>query len=178
MANHLKSAKHIKGKERLKNKEIRETDLAETLQRYNNEVHLLGETLPLTQQVFRVKVLKAFLRAGIPLNKIGPLRELLEESGGYRLCDKRFLYDLIPFVVKQEEAQVKEEIKNKHVGIIFDGTTHTCEVLAVVLRFISDSFTIEQRLVKIELLAKSLNGEEVTRELINVLSTTLGITSH
>ena len=103
---------------------------------------------------------------------------MLEESGGYCLCVRRFLYDLIPFVVKQEEAQVKEEIKNKHVGVIFDGTTHTCEVLAVVLRFISDSFTIEQRLVKIELLAKSLNGEEVAQELINVLSTTLGITSH
>ena len=86
--------------------------------------------------------------------------------------------ETVTFVVKQEEAQVKEEIKNKHVGVIFDGTTHTCEVLAVVLRFISDSFTIEQRLVKIELLAKSFNGEEVARELINVLSTTLGITSH
>ena len=177
VANHLKSSKHIKGKERLKNKEVREKDLADTLQRYNNEVHLRGETLPLTQQVFRVKVLKAFLQAGIPLNKIGPLRELLEETG-YRLCDRRFLYDLIPFVVKEEEAKIKDEIKNKHVGIVFDGTTHTCEALAVVLRFISDSFTIEQRLVRIQLLAKSLNGEEVARELINVLSTTLGITSH
>ena len=105
------------------------------------------------------------------MNKIGPLRELLEETG-YRLCDRRFLYDLIPFVVKEEEAQIKDEIKNKHVGIVFDGTTHTCEALAVVLRFISDSFTIEQRLVRIQLLAKSLNGEEVARELINVLSTT------
>ena len=65
------------------------------------------------------------MQAGIPLNKIGPLRELLEETG-YRLCDRRFLYDLIPFVVKEEEAQIKDEIKNKHVDIIFDGTTHTC----------------------------------------------------
>lgn len=31
VVNHLKSAKHIKGKERLKNKEIREKDLAEML---------------------------------------------------------------------------------------------------------------------------------------------------
>ena len=51
-------------------------------------------------------------------------------------------------------------------------------ILAVILRFISDSFTIEQRLVRIQLLAKSLNGEEVAWELINILSTTLGITSH
>ena len=117
------------------------------------------------------------MQAGIPLNKIGPLRELLEETS-YRLCDRRFLYNLIPFVVKEEEAQIKDEIKNKHVGIIFDGTTHTCEALAVVLRFISDSFTIEQGWLGIQLLAKSLNGEKVTRELINILSTTLGITSH
>ena len=64
MTNHLKSSKHIKGKEKLKKKEVQEKDLAETLQRYNNEVHLRGETLPLTQQVFRVKVLKAFLQVG------------------------------------------------------------------------------------------------------------------
>ena len=118
--------------------------------------------------------MKAFLQAGIHLNKIGPLRESLEETG-YWLCDRRFLYDLIPFIVKEEETQIKDEIKNKHVGIIFDGTTHTCEALAVVLRFISDSFTIEQRLVRIQLLAKSLNGEEVAQELINILSTTLGL---
>ena len=55
VSNHLKSSKHIKGKEKLRKKEIREKDLTETLQRYNNEVHLRGETLPLTQQVFRVK---------------------------------------------------------------------------------------------------------------------------
>ena len=174
--NHVKSSKHAKGKERMSKKEAEERDLAETFQKYNDDVHLRGETLPQTQQVFRVKVLKSFLRAGIPLNKIGPLRDLLEE-GGYRLCDRRFLYDLIPFVVKEEEMQIKDEIKNKHVGVIFDGTTHTCEALAIILRFISDSFTVEQRLVRIQLLAKSLNVEEIARELIGVLSTSLGITS-
>ena len=174
--NHVKSSKHAKGKERMSKKEARQKDLAEALQKYNDDVHLRGETLPQTQQVYRVKVLKSFLRAGIPLNKIDPLRDLLEE-GGYRLCDKRFLYDLIPFVVKEEEMQIIDEIKNKHVSVIFDGTTHTCEALAIVLRFISDSFTIEQRLVRIQLLAKSLTGEEIARELISVLSTSLGIAS-
>ena len=85
------------------------------------------------------------------------------------------MYDLIPFIVQEEEARIKDEIKNKHLGVIFDGTTHTCEALAIVLRFISDSWTIDQRLVRIQLLAKSLTGEEVAHEMINVLSTTLGI---
>ena len=90
------------------------------------------------------------MRAGILLNKIDPLQELLEE-GGYRPCDRRFLYDLIRFVVKEEEMQMKDEIKNKHGSVIFDGTTHACEALAIVLRFISDLFTLEQRLVRIQL---------------------------
>ena len=73
--------------------------------------------------------------------------------------------------------QVKDEIKNKHVSVIFDGSTHTYEALVIVLRFVSDSFTVEQRLVRIQLLAKSLTGEEIARELIGVVSTSLGITS-
>jgi len=66
------------------------------------------------------------------------------------------------------------EIKNKHAGVIFDGIT---QALAIILRFISHSSTVEHRLVRIQLLAKSLTGEEIARELINVLSTSLGITS-
>ena len=38
-------------------------------------------------------------------------------------------------------------------------------------------FTVKQRLVRIQLLAKSLTGEEIAQELIGVLSTPLGITS-
>ena len=85
----MKLSKHAKGKEGMSKKEARERDLAESLQKYNDDVHLRGETLPQAQQVYRVKVLKSFLRAGIPLNKISPLRNLLEESG-FRLCDRRF----------------------------------------------------------------------------------------
>ena len=51
---------------------------------------------------------------------------------------------------------------------MFDGTTHTCEALAIVIRFVSDPWVIEQRLIRIQLLAKSLSGEEIARKLINV----------
>ena len=60
---------------------------------------------------------------------------------------------------------------------MFDGTTHTCEALAIVIRFISEFLVIEQCLIRIQLLAKSLSGEEIARELINVLSTNYGIGS-
>ena len=47
--------------------------------------------------------------------------------------------------------------------------------MAVVLRFVDSQWKIQQRLVRLMLLAKSMTGEEVARELIVVLSTGLGI---
>ena len=70
---------------------------------------------------------------------------------------------------------MKTEISGKFLGVVFDGTTHTCEALAIVFRFVNDSWVIEQRLIGIQLLAKSLSGEEIAREVINLLSTKFGI---
>ena len=53
-------------------------------------------------------------------------------------------------------------------------TSRLGEVLAVVVCFVSD-WTIQQRLVRLEFLMKSMTGEEVARELITV---TLGVESH
>ena len=120
--NHLKSKKHQEGKLKLSKKEAREKDIAQALAQYNSENHLRGETLPHSQQVYRVKVVKAFLQAGVPLSKLSIFRDLLEENG-YRLSDRRFMFDLIPFILKEEEENLKEELRGKHLGVVFDGTT-------------------------------------------------------
>lgn len=91
------------------------------------------------------------------------------------VCDRRFLSDLISFIFKEEQSDIKEEISGKSVSIIFDGTTRLGEALAIVVRFVDDNFTIQQRLVSIQLLAKSLTGEEIACELVRVLSTSYGI---
>ena len=69
MKNHL-SSKHKDGKKKVEKKEAREQDIAQALQRYNKDFHPRGETLPESQQLFRVKVARAFLKAGVPLTKI------------------------------------------------------------------------------------------------------------
>ena len=107
--NHLKSNKHQEGKVKLSKKEAREKDIAEALVQYNSDNHLRGETLPQSQQVYRVKVVKTFLQAGVPLSKLNIFRDLLEENG-YRLSDRRFMFDLIPFILKEEEEKLKEEL--------------------------------------------------------------------
>ena len=81
LKNHLSSSKHLEGKEQLDRKEAREQDIAQALKQYNSERHSRGETLPESQQVYRVKVVRTFLRAGVPLSKLGVFRKLLEENG-------------------------------------------------------------------------------------------------
>ena len=107
LKNHIASSKHVKGKEMLKQKMAKEQDLAISLKQYNSMEHLRGETLPESQQVYHVKVIKAFLQAGVPLTKIDVFRELLEENG-YHLTHRCYLFDLIPFIVNEEEAQIKK----------------------------------------------------------------------
>ena len=47
--------------------------------------------------------------------------------------------------------------------------------MAIILRFVCGSWTLEQRLVRIQLLSKSMTGEEIARELIHVLSANYAI---
>jgi len=77
---------------------------------------------------------------------------------------------LIPFVLKEEKEGIKAEISGSKIAVIFDGTTRLGEALAIVVRFISNEWQIHQRLVRLQLLAKSLKGEELARELISVLA--------
>lgn len=61
--------------------------------------------------------------------------------------------------------------------MIFDGTTRLGEALAIILHFVSKSWTLE-RLVRIQLLSKSMTGEEIARELIRIISANYDIDSN
>lgn len=80
-------------------------------------------------------------------------------------------------VHKRENLEIREEIQGEDVTVIFDGTTRLGEALAVIIRFCK-GWKVEQRLVKLQLLAKTLSGEEVAREILTVLSTELSIPSN
>ena len=165
---HLKSKKHQLGKERLQCKNREERDIALAFDAYNKEEHLFGETLSRDVQVYHVKVVQTFLKAGVPLNKVDIFRDLLEENGT-RLAGRRSLSDLVSFICEQEVAQILQEIAGRKVSVIFDGTTRLGEALVIVLRFVTDDWQITHRLIRLQLLAKSLAGEESARELISIL---------
>ena len=91
----------------------------------------------------------AFMKSGIPLWKLecSDLRNLLEQNG-YRLTDARHLLDMVPFILREERTCIRSEIQGRYLSVVFDGTSRLGEVLAVVVRFISD-WNIEQRLVRL-----------------------------
>ena len=80
-------------------------------------------------------MVRTLLLAGISLNKITELRDLLEEYA-YRLTDRRRMSDIVPFILAHEKEKLKNEVSGKPLSIIFDGTSRLGEVSAIVLRFI------------------------------------------
>ena len=96
-------------------------------------------------------------------------RDILEENA-YRLTDRRHMFDLVPFVLKEEEGRICSEIRGKNVSVIFDGTSRLGEAIAILVRFVGEDWTLEQRLIRLQMLAKSMTAEEITGELISVLS--------
>ena len=95
--NQSSKRKYSKSKLKAKEQDIR---IQQALQRHNDECHLHVETLPLEQQVFRVKVVRLFLRAAVALNKLDCFRDLLEEHA-WRLTDGCHISHLVAFLLKE-----------------------------------------------------------------------------
>ena len=141
--------------------------IVEALQKHDKVERPVGETLPVSTRVFRVKVVSEFLKAGIPLFKIDELHDLLE-SGGYSLASSTHLHQLIPFILNEEIDSLREQLSGKCLSIIFDGTTHVGEVFVVVVCYLDSEWVILQKVAQLLLLSKSLCGEEVARLLVDV----------
>ena len=169
--NHIKSIKHGSGKKVLELKKTKDADIVQALRSYEASENPRGATLPDAQRLYRVKVLRTFLTAGVPLNKVPVFREILEENG-YRLTDRRYLSDLIPFILGQEKDELKCILKGRPISVIFDGTTRVGEVFVIVVRYVdtSESWSIRQKLIRLHVLATSMTGEEIAREVVSALS--------
>jgi len=60
IVSHIKSEKRSNGMVKLTMKGVHEKDIAKALLKYNEEVHLEGETLPVEQQVYGLKLFVHF----------------------------------------------------------------------------------------------------------------------
>ena len=131
-------------KKSLESKAAKECDLTELLTSYDKEVQPAGTSVHVSMEdrVYRAKVVKQFLYAGIPISKIDSLRGLLEENA-LRLTHSSHLLNFIPPLLKKEKQAVCQEVEGKDVSVCFDGTSRVGEALAIVIHYCS-GWTIKQ----------------------------------
>ena len=137
-----------------------ESRIQKALHVHDSRTRLVGDGLPDSTQVYRVKVVTAMLKAGVPLSKVDFFRDLLEEHG-YALTSSTNLRQLIPFIHQEELSRIKQEILNQPLSILFDGTTHVCEAFVIVLHYLTDYWELKQCVGRLKLSAKTMTGEEI-----------------
>ncbi|CAB4023964.1 RNA-directed DNA polymerase from transposon BS [Paramuricea clavata] len=76
---------------------------------------------------------------------------------------------------REEKKNTLEELTGREISIVFDGTTRLGGALVIIVRFLDSEWKIQQRLLRFLLLANSLAGEEVAREIISVLAREYGV---
>ena len=167
---HISSLKHVKAKKTLSESKKKDQSVLELLRRNDQAKHPKGETLPHDMRLYRFDLIQSFLTAGIPLSKIDCLRSFLEKYG-HRLTSQSHLRELIPSVLQKEKETLKSELTEaKAVSTIFDGSTRLGEALAIIVRFVDSQWNVQQRLVRLQVLAKSLKAEELAQCLIQALA--------
>jgi len=65
---------------------------------------------------------------------------------------------------------LKAPTKQPTLSVTFDGTSHSGEALVILVRFVNNSWIIEQRLLANKLFSNSLTGEEIAHKLVQRLS--------
>ena len=126
-----------KGKKKEKS---RQQSMMESLDARDKAERPVGETLPLEHRAFRVEIMTNFLREGIPIAKLDGLRPIMERNN-FSLTRSSHMVEYIPFILSEEKARLQSLLRDKNIGIIFDGTTRLGEAIAIVVRFL-DGWTV------------------------------------
>ena len=177
---HIATARHKQGKSRSERETQRQKLVKESFLAYQKRLGkaLAGtgltepEAVSSAESQQRIQIVRSMLQAGIPLAKVDYLLPLLESDRNERLTDSSHLSLYMPFLLEEEVKQLKEELTEaRFSSVVFDGSTHLGEALVIVIRYVDSSWSFQQRLIRLHVLAKSLNGSQLARELITCLST-------
>ena len=102
----------------------------------------------------------------IPLSKVDILSPLLEKYVNLR--------EIVPAVLEKDREKLLSELESvKEASVIFDGTARMGEALAIIVRFVQEDYIPTQRLIRLEVLAKALKGDELAQRLMSCLAVKL-----
>ena len=145
---HVESEKHCKAVQRLLRQQDRHAEMAVTIDKWFDDTNAQGAQLATSTLVYRMSLLNAFLHSGIPLSRLeyALLHDFLRDFA-LGAPSRSVLSNMIPCAKEHEVGTVRKELKGKELMIVFDGTTHVAEVCCIIVRWIDDDFTPQQRIV-------------------------------
>ena len=125
------------------------------------------------EKLFRYDVLFSFLKSGDPLESIDAHRPMLEKHVT-KITESTHLTQLLPIVNGNEIAKIKEEMEHCNVHIIFAGASFDGECFCMMYRWIKN-WQIMQRVVRVNILVKSMKNGNITTEIIDTSSRVYGL---
>ena len=112
------------------------------------------------------EIVACVIFGGVPLLKVDILRPLLEKYG-HRLTYSANLPEIITVVLEKEREKLLSELEGvKKASVTFDGTARMGETLVAIVRFVQENFIPTQRHIRLEVLAKTLKGDELAQRLM------------
>ena len=146
--------------------EARRPDMV-VVEKENNKAIIVDMASPWDNRVYEKEGEKTekYQELKREIGKLWGIRHLevvpLVEEKVFSLTSSRHLSDLIDVIAKDEMKKVKKGVKGRDVSIILDGTIHVAEALRnIILRFVTE-WKVEQQMVWLLLVTKSVNGEEL-----------------
>ena len=93
------------------------------------------------------------------------------EATNTPLTDSSHLATYTPYILVEEDKRLQTELASTSaLSIVFDGSNHLGEAIAIVARFVDSEWSLQQRLIRLHVVTRSLNGEQLEGELIQCIS--------
>ena len=164
----IKSSKHTNGVARITKDKKQSQSIMDCVKRRDMREHPSGSTLQI--RLFRFEIVACVIFGGIPLLKVDILRPLLEKYG-HRLTYSTNLPEIISVVLEKEREKLLRELEGvKKASVTFDGKARMGEALVAIVRFVQENFIPTQRLIQLEVLAKTSKGDELAQRLMSCLA--------
>ena len=173
---HVKSSHHVARKQQYRQVSAESIEQKSFLEEYyRDHADEKGSSLSSDVHLERMRMVAAFMKAGIPLQKLDALRPTLERNGCC-MTDSSHMRQYIPKLEEIEVQHLRQEVQGRKLGIVFDGSSRLGECMVVLVRWIQDDFSaINQRLICVKTLEKSMSGNEVGTFLMGLLLSSYAI---
>ncbi|CAM9908936.1 unnamed protein product [Heterosigma akashiwo] len=165
---HIIAKKHREAHTRWNDNKAKRQQTMQSIKAYQEETEVQGLTnCTEVEAIFKHDVVFSYCKSGDPINSVDAHHDLLVKYG-YALPHSAHL-KFNPLIVRNECQELLDEFKDRKVGVVFDGASWVGECLVVVFRAVRDDWTILQRVVKVNLLAKSMDNRHIKAELVECI---------